>query len=392
MAIYSHSRINTFENCPLQFKYRYIDRIRSEEEGVEAFMGSRVHEVLEKLYADLQYSKTDSLEELLELFRQNWQKNWHDKIVIIKRNFTAEDYQKTGERCIKDYYRRHAPFNEGVTLGLEKAITIRLADGRYMIKGFIDRLVKTGDGQYEIHDYKTSRQVPPQYYADQDRQLALYQIAVQGTGSDVQEVELVWHYLANDVELRSRRTPEQLEDLKKSIIKQIQKIEAAEEFEPQESALCPWCVYQYLCPLKKQLFATERMIAEEFLADNGVILVDDYALLKEKEKELKNQIEGMKQALTNFAQKEKLSVIIGTNHKVKMITRRDRKIIDEEHLEEVIKENHLWEAVSKINKKLFENLLNSKKIDSKLTAQLKEHLDVNVSQSPYLYKLKDIEK
>ena len=52
MEIYSYSRIKTFENCPLTYRYRYIDRIKVDTEGVEAFMGSRVHESLKKLYRD----------------------------------------------------------------------------------------------------------------------------------------------------------------------------------------------------------------------------------------------------------------------------------------------------------------------------------------------------
>lgn len=66
MPIFSRSRIRTFENCPLQYKYHYLDKIKPDVPNtVEAFMGSRVHEVLEKLYKDLRYKKLNSLEKLL---------------------------------------------------------------------------------------------------------------------------------------------------------------------------------------------------------------------------------------------------------------------------------------------------------------------------------------
>ena len=46
-TIYSHSRISTFENCPLQFKFNYVDKVKTEiEDTVEAFLVTRVHEVL----------------------------------------------------------------------------------------------------------------------------------------------------------------------------------------------------------------------------------------------------------------------------------------------------------------------------------------------------------
>ena len=40
--LYSYSRLRAFENCPLQFRYRYLDRIQSEFESIEAFNGKRV--------------------------------------------------------------------------------------------------------------------------------------------------------------------------------------------------------------------------------------------------------------------------------------------------------------------------------------------------------------
>lgn len=66
MTIYSHSRLSCFEQCPNKFKLKYIDKVESDiEQSVEAFLGSRVHETLEKLYRDLDYHKLNSLDDLL---------------------------------------------------------------------------------------------------------------------------------------------------------------------------------------------------------------------------------------------------------------------------------------------------------------------------------------
>src|SRR3989304_2392562 len=66
MPIYSHSKLSIYENCPQQFKLRYIDRIELPEskEGIEAFLGSRVHEALEKLHKELILTKVNSLDEI----------------------------------------------------------------------------------------------------------------------------------------------------------------------------------------------------------------------------------------------------------------------------------------------------------------------------------------
>ena len=74
MVIYSHSRLSTFEQCPQKFKLHYIDKIETEvKESVEAFMGVRIHETLEKLYSDLRYQKKNTLEELIGFLDDEWE-------------------------------------------------------------------------------------------------------------------------------------------------------------------------------------------------------------------------------------------------------------------------------------------------------------------------------
>ena len=63
MPVYSHSRLSAFEKCKLQYRYRYIDRIKRDTQSIEAFMGNRVHDALEKLYRDLLASKRPGLDE-----------------------------------------------------------------------------------------------------------------------------------------------------------------------------------------------------------------------------------------------------------------------------------------------------------------------------------------
>jgi len=46
---FSYSSLETYKKCPTQFRFRYIDKIYKDDEGIEAFMGKRVHEALEYL-------------------------------------------------------------------------------------------------------------------------------------------------------------------------------------------------------------------------------------------------------------------------------------------------------------------------------------------------------
>jgi putative RecB family exonuclease len=89
MTVYSHSRLSCFEQCPQKFKLHYIDKVETEvEESIEAFLGVRVHETLEKHYRNLQHQKKNSLEDLLVFLNSEWEKNWNESIVIVKKEYS----------------------------------------------------------------------------------------------------------------------------------------------------------------------------------------------------------------------------------------------------------------------------------------------------------------
>ena len=150
--MYSHSRLSCYEECPQKYKLKYVDRVETEiEQSIEAFLGSRVHETLEKLYRDLGYRKVNTLEELLEFFHDEWKKNWDDSIVIVKEEYGPENYLKMGEKFITDYYNKYKPFDQGKTISLEERILIKLDDsGDYKLQGFIDRVMESKEGYYEL--------------------------------------------------------------------------------------------------------------------------------------------------------------------------------------------------------------------------------------------------
>src|SRR5208282_1124898 len=212
--IYSHSQLETFEKCALKYKFRYIDNIEKEEQGVEAFVGNRVHETVRKLHDDLLAQRLATIQQLLDFYREQWKMSWGPNVKIVRRGETAENYFQYGAQCIRTYHEKIYPSDQAETLGTERKLVFSLdAGGRYPMQGYVDRIARRADGVYEVHDYKTGRRVPTQREADGDRQLGLYHIGVQALWPDAQHVELVWHYLGAGTTLRSRRTPGQLAHL-----------------------------------------------------------------------------------------------------------------------------------------------------------------------------------
>ena len=315
MPVYSHSRLSAYEKCPLQYRFRYIDKIKRDVQGIEAFMGNRVHEVLERLYRDLLMSKRPSLDELVSLYHGNWKETFSDKITIVRTEYTPDHYRQVGERCVTGYYRRYEPFDQATTLGLEERVQLTLdADGRYRLQGYVDRLARAGRGVYEIHDYKTSSSLPTDGDLRRDRQLTLYQMAVERRFPDVREVRLIWHYLAFDQELTSARTPAEIEDHRRGTMRLIDTIERTEEFPPRESALCRWCEYRDICPVQKHLVKVEALPKNEFLGEDGVRLVDRLAALYAQRRGLEKEIASVEEAILAYADREGATHLRGTEH------------------------------------------------------------------------------
>jgi len=256
MPIYSHSRISTFEQCPLKYKFQYIDRLKPDiKETIESFLGHRVHETLQWIYEEVAKDRTLNLDEVIQHYVNSWNKNFNDEVKIIKKEFDAEHYFNQGIKFLIDYFLKHSPFRDN-TIATEKKVIINLdKEGRYKLQGYIDRLVHHKDTNiFEIHDYKTNGFLKTQEELDNDRQLALYSIAIKDMFDNVRDIHLVWHFLAFNEKRISKRTDEELEKLKQEVIALINKIESTQEFKPTPGSLCRWCEFKSYCPYSGSSF------------------------------------------------------------------------------------------------------------------------------------------
>lgn len=359
MAIFSHSRLSTFETCPRKFAFQYIEKPPIvKRTSIEAFMGSSAHEVLEKLYQSVQMERTPKWEEIRDLYEGYWDRNLNDDVFIVRKEYTANDYRNVGRRCLQDYFVRHYPFRNSRILGLEERVLIDLdGTGQYKLQGYIDRISAPDDGMIEIHDYKTSRRLPSQEEVDRERQLALYQIGIADRWEHVQSVRLIWHYLRHDRALVSVRSQESLQQLKTDtcrVIDTIRQSEKEDDFAPHESALCDWCDFQSLCPAKRHLFSTAEMSADEFAADDGVRIADQFVDAHRKRQEAEVELRAARQLVINFANGLQVTRLAGHNSIVG-VTRRivhkipSKKSPDRELLESVVHASGHWHEVSELS-------------------------------------------
>jgi putative RecB family exonuclease len=353
--VFSHSRISAYETCPKKYECAYITKPSKGPATIEAFMGNRVHEALEWLYREVGVGHVPDETQLLAKYRVLWEAEWSDAVAVVRAERSADDYRALGERCLRDYRVRYAPFDQGRTIGLELRIELPLDESReHMLMGYVDRVVKVADGVWEIHDYKTSSTLATQQQADADRQLALYQIAVQAAYPDARDVTLVWHYLAFDQEVRSRRTPEQLETLRAETLAAVLAIESAEEFPTKVCSLCDWCEYRATCPAWVQVDAVAAVPRGERADQPLAKLVDDYMAASDTASRAAEERDRLRDAIVTRSGEEGLDRVAGTDFDVRVFRYDSLKLPDPKdprraELESVLRAAGQWDRFAQLN-------------------------------------------
>ena len=367
MTRYSHSRLGTFQQCRYKYKLQYVDKVKVEAPTtIEAFMGGLVHDAIEKLYKNLRHGKMDSKEELIAFFEEKWDRTWDDNILIVKEEYSKENYREMGKKFISDYYGHYKPFDGLKTIGIETKDVLQLENGnQYHVR--IDRLARDSEGNYYVCDYKTNNRLKAQEELDEDRQLAMYSLWVRNNFRDCKNVKLVWYFLAFDKEMVSERNDEQLQKLKADTESLIKEVEACTDFPTSVSRLCDWCVFKPMCPAWKHEFEIREKPAEVMKEDDGVKLVDELSEIEAGEKELKKRKQEITAGIIEFAKQQEIDVVHGSE-KLASVKPYQRIVYpdDKEEFVSLLKEKGLYENLSMLSYPRLSSLIQKNQIDREI--------------------------
>lgn len=362
---FSPSKLDVYKKCPKRYQYRYVDKISRRRKTPETVVGVAVHAAFEELYGLVTGGKIPTLPELQEIYERELAAEWDETVVEKDARFTKDDWKKVGRDCVELYYEGHKPFSEDRTVAVEKRVGFPITvDGReYRIEGFVDRLALAPDGAFEIVDYKTAKSLPNQEHADEDWQLALYELAVRREWPDTKEVRLKWHYVRHGKTLVSVRDEAARAKLLADATALISEIKHDHEFPTKQSILCDWCEYRDLCPIFRDEHRVAALPPEERAKDGAVKLVARYAEIEDRRKRLKDDLkvveaerERVERELADLAEKENISVVAGERAQasvtIKTETHLPTKTGDadkHEELEKEVRKTGLWEDVAKLD-------------------------------------------
>ena len=294
----SYSALNTYQTCPLKYKFQEIDKIRVSP-SKEAVFGTIIHSALKFLHEPKPIPPT--LEELLEFYNNSW----NSEVYEDKQEEMAMMQQ--GVRILEDYYQKNNPKDFRIvnletffSVSVGKILLENSVQEEVTLSGKIDRIDQIAGGGLEIIDYKTAKNLPSQEMVNSNLQLAIYQMGVQSRWPSLNKpIKLSLYFLKHNIKLSTSRTPGQIEEVKSQILDLVKKIKTG-DFKPIPGHLCDWCGYQRECPMFKHKFKREKSEIDINEA------VREYYKLKEKSKKATRRVAELQQLINQYCDEQKI--------------------------------------------------------------------------------------
>lgn len=234
----SFSRVDTYETCPLKYRFGYVDKLPSQPSPALSW-GSSIHAALERFW-DQKLPACPPVEELLQALYDSWDDSG---FAGMPREEKVRWYRHAQDVLRRHHARHAASYLPAVAC--EEWFALDIGDGIEVV-GSIDHVARAASGGIGIVDWKTNRKARPRRHVAASLQLAIYTLAaVELWGQEPEWVAL--DYVVPGVRVTVER--EEIDvDAALATIRNVAARIRSELFPPKPGALCGWCDYRGECP------------------------------------------------------------------------------------------------------------------------------------------------
>jgi putative RecB family exonuclease len=239
--------MTSFRDCALAFRFTAIERLR-DPATIWTVKGTLVHTALEGLFWNHPRGQRSPAAATAEL-RSAWTglQEDPDYLSLELAPDEAADFLDDAELLVANYFRLEDP-DEVTPVGIELTLEARLGDVR--LRGILDRLDRTPEGDLVVVDYKTGRAPSANYLSSKLVGVQTYALLCQEVlGQPPIQVKLL--HLKEPTVIISEPTDQVLRGQRTKTLAIWSAIERAchdEDFRPKTGPLCRFCRFQDFCP------------------------------------------------------------------------------------------------------------------------------------------------
>jgi len=240
----SPSKVSTFRDCALQFRFSVIDRL-PEPPSPSAAKGTLVHRALELLFGLAPAERTlDAALPLVDVAADEILRS--DEYVDLELD-NPEAFVADARSLVERYFRLEDP--TAITpVGLELKLEAEV--GGVLLRGIIDRLEEAPGGSLIVTDYKTGRVPGERYEQGKLGGVHFYAYLCEtALGRRPSRIQLL--YMAEPVAIVAEPSDQSIRGLQRRVGAIWSAVERAcerDDFRPNPSRLCDWCAFKTFCP------------------------------------------------------------------------------------------------------------------------------------------------
>lgn len=242
----SASRASDFQRCPLQYRFRTVDRIPEPKTRAQV-LGTVVHSVLEELYG-------------LEQSERAPQRAAQLVPGAVERFYEVEGGAEVVPLAGRDEFQSDVAAMVAGLYGVEdpqrfspascEQYLVTATSAGTPLHGYLDRVDLAPTGEVRVVDYKTGKPPHPRFQDQAMFQMRFYALMYQRIHG-VLPAQLKLIYLKNGSWLTltpDLATMVETESTLDALWTEIEEAGRTGDFRPRTSKLCGWCDHQALCP------------------------------------------------------------------------------------------------------------------------------------------------
>ena len=170
----SWSALSTFRQCPLKYRFRYLENLPEESVSAALVFGTGIHSAVEQHFqAILSGEEQPDVERLMFAYRSAWLPHDPDAISLGSTE-TRNSLDALASKMLMAFLNSPMASVQGRVLGVEEEIRGMLVEGTPDLYGRVDLLTEDADSLV-ITDIKTSRgKWSAEQVEDSGEQLLLY--------------------------------------------------------------------------------------------------------------------------------------------------------------------------------------------------------------------------